>query len=66
MSEGFQTDLSGDAMFTFLLPLVMFPFVASPAVSNPMPQPNSSGNAQIPPQQVPQRTWMLLRLKCRV
>ena len=53
-------------MFTFLLPLVMFPFVASPAVSNPMPQPNSSGNAQIPPQQVPQRTWMLLRLKCRV
>jgi hypothetical protein len=46
MSEGFQTDLSGDAMFTFLLPLVMFPFVASPAVSNPMPQPNSSGNAQ--------------------
>ena len=39
MNEGFQT---GDAMLTFLLPMVIFPFVVSPTVCNPMPQPISA------------------------
>src|SRR3569833_1242238 len=29
-------------MLTFLLPMVIFPFIVSPAVSNPMPQPISA------------------------